>query len=116
MDGGFFFGQAPAETFLLNLEFFLFELNPFGGLGLTDSIVKIVVDQGATSLSEGAGKFSGAKFKKKDEDDEVREAEDKDSAYLAEDRSKEFVIEEVANVAPGHLSCWGGRDFEPTST
>ena len=116
MDGGFFFGQAPAETFLLNLEFFLFELNPFGGLSFADSVVEIVVDQGAASLSEGAGKFSGAKFKKKDEDDEVREAEDKDSAYLAEDRSKEFVIEEVANVAPGHLSSWRGRDLESTSS
>ena len=83
MGGGFFFGQSPAETFLLNLEFFLFELNPFGGLSLADSVVEVVVDQGAASLSEGAGKFSGAKFKKKDEDYEVREAEDKDSAYLA---------------------------------
>ena len=116
MDGGFFFGQAPAETLLLNLEFFLFELNPLRGLSLPDSVVEIVVDQGAASLPEGAGKFSGAKFEKKDEYDEVREAEDKDGAYLAEDRSKEFVIQEVADVAPGHLSCWGGRDLEPTST
>jgi len=83
LGGGFFFGQAPAETFLLNLEFFLFELNPFGGLSLADSVVEVVVDQGAASLSERAGKFSGAKFKKKDEDYEVREAEDKDCAYLA---------------------------------
>ena len=101
---------------MLNLEFFLFELNPFGGLSLADSVVEIMVDQGAAGLSEGAGKFSGAKFKKKDEDNEVRKAEDKDSAYLAEDRSKEFVIQEVADVAPGHLSCWGGRDLESTST
>ena len=64
MDGGFFFGQAPAETFLLNLEFFLFELNPLRGLSFADSVVEIVVDQGAASLSEGAGKFSRAKFKK----------------------------------------------------
>ena len=92
MDGGFFFGQTPAKTFLLNLEFFLFELNPFGGLSFADSVVEIMVDQGAAGLSEGAGKFSGAKFKKKDEDDEVGEAEDKDGSYLAEDRSKEFVI------------------------
>ena len=83
MDGGFFFGQAPAESLLLNLEFFLFKLNPLRGLSLADSVVEIVVDQGAASLPEGAGKFSGAKFKKKDEYDEVREAEDKDSAYLA---------------------------------
>ena len=68
---------------MLNLEFFLFELNPLRGLSLPDSVVEIVVDQGAASLSEGAGKFSGAKFKKKDEDYEVREAEDKDGAYLA---------------------------------
>ncbi len=83
MDGGFFFGQTPAKTFLLNLELFLFKLNPFGGLSLADSVVEVVVDQGAASLSERAGKFSGAKFKKKDEDYEVREAEDKDCAYLA---------------------------------
>ena len=101
---------------MLNLEFFLFELDPFGGLSFSDSVVEIVVDQGAASLSEGAGKFSRAKFKKKDENYEVREAEDKDSAYLAEDRSKEFVIQEVADVATGHLSCWGGRDLESTST
>ena len=116
MDGGFFFGQAPAETLLLNLEFFLFELNPLRGLSLADSVVEIVVDQGAASLSEGAGKFSRAKFKKKDENDEVREAEDKDGPYLAEDWSEEFVIQEVADVAPGHLSSWRGRDFESTST
>ena len=101
---------------MLNLEFFLFELNPFGGLSFADSVVQIVVDQGTASLSESAGKFSGAKFKKKDEYDEVGEAEDKDSAYLAEDRSKEFVIEEVADVAPRHLSGWGRRDLESTST
>jgi hypothetical protein len=116
MDGGFFFGQATAETLLLNFEFFLFELNPLGGLSLADSVVEIVVDQGATSLSKGAGKFSGAKFKKKDEYDEVRETEDKDGPYLAEDWSEEFVIQEVADVAPGHLSSWGRRDLESTST
>jgi hypothetical protein len=55
LDGGFFFGQAPAETFLLNLEFFLFELNSFGGLSFADSVVEIVVDQGAASFPEGAG-------------------------------------------------------------
>ena len=55
MDGGFFFGQAPAETILLNLEFFLFELNPLGGLSFADSVVEIVVDQGAASFPEGAG-------------------------------------------------------------
>ena len=75
-----------------------------------------MVNQGAASLSEGAGKFSGAKFKKKDEYDEVGETEDKDGPYLAEDRSKEFVIQEVADVAPGHLSSWGGRNFESTSS
>jgi len=116
LNSGFFFGQAPAETLLLNLEFFLFELNPLRGLSLADSVVEIVVDQGAASLPEGAGKFSGAKFKKKDEYDEVREAEDKDSAYLAEHWSEEFVIQKVADVAPGHLSCWGGRNLEPTSS
>ena len=97
---------------MFDLEFFLFEFESFGGLGFADSVVEVLIDEGATGFAESAGKFSRTEFKKKDEDYEVRETEDKDGPYLAEDWSEEFVIQKVADVATGHFACRRGGAFE----
>jgi len=110
--GGFFFREAATESFLFDLEFFLFEFESFGGLGFADSVVEVLIDEGATGFAESAGEFSGTEFKKKDENDQVGEAEDEDSADLAKNGSEELIVQEVADVAPGHFACGGGGAFE----
>ncbi len=85
-------------------------------MSFADAVIEIVVDEGAARFSKGAGEFRGAEFKKKHEDDEVREAEDENGADLAEDGGEEFVVEKVADVAARHFSSGGGSDLEPAGT
>ena len=92
--------------------FFLFELEAFGGLGLADFIVEVLIDEGAAGFAEGAGEFGGAEFEEEDEDNEVGESEDEDSADLAEDGGEKFIIEEVPDVAAWHFACGGGSAVE----
>jgi hypothetical protein len=112
MGGSFFFREAATESFLFDLEFFLFEFESFGGLGFADSVVQVLIDEGATSFAESAGKFGGTEFKKKDENDEVGEAEDEDGADLAKNGSEELIVQEVADVPTGHFACGRGGAFE----
>jgi hypothetical protein len=97
---------------LFDLEFFLFEFESFGGLGFADSVVEVLIDEGATGFTESAGKFGGTEFKKKDENDQVGEAEDEDSTDLAKNGSEELIVQEVADVATGHFACGRGGAFE----
>ena len=92
--------------------FFLFEVEAFGGLGLADFVVEILIDEGSTCFAEGAGEFGGAEFEEEDEDDEVGESEDEDGADLAEDGGEKFIIEEVTDVAAWHFACGGGCSIE----
>ena len=104
----FLFGEAAAETFLFDLQLFLLQLDSFGGLGFPDSVVEILVNEGATRFPQGASEFSRAEFKEQDEDNEVGEAEDEDGADLAEDGGEKLIVEEVADIAAGHFSGGGG--------
>ena len=104
----FLFGEAAAETFLFDLQLFLLQLDSFGGLGPADSVVEVLVDEGAAGFAQGASEFSRAEFKEQDEDNEVREAEDEDGADLAEDGGEKLIVEEVADIAAGHFSGGGG--------
>ena len=92
--------------------FFLFELEAFGGLGLADFVVEILIDEGSTCFAEGAGEFGGAELEEEDEHNEVGESEDEDSADLAEDGGEKFIIEEVPDVAAWHFACGGGCSIE----
>ena len=106
----FLFGEAAAETFLFDLQLFLLQLDSFGGLGFSDSVVEILVDEGATRFPKGAGEFGGAEFKEQNEDDEVRESEDEHGPDLAEDGGEKLIVEKVADIAAGHFSGRGGGD------
>ena len=104
----FLFGEAAAETFLFDLQLFLLQLDSFGGLGFADSVVEVLVDEGAPGFAKGASEFGWTEFKEQDEDNEVREAEDEDGADLAEDGGEKLIVEEVADIAAGHFSGGGG--------
>ena len=97
---------------MFDLEFFLFEFESFGGLGFADSVVEVLIDEGATGFAESAGEFSGTEFEKKDENDEVGEAEDENGADLAKNGSEELIVQEVADVATGHFACGRGGAFK----
>ena len=97
---------------MFDLEFFLFEFESFGGLGFADSVIEVLIDEGATGFAESAGEFSRTEFKKKDENDQVGEAEHEDSADLAKNGSEELIVQEVADVAPGHFACGRRGAFE----
>ena len=110
--GGIFFGDAAAEAFLGDFQFFLFKLEAFGGLGLADFIVEILIDEGATCFAEGTCEFGGAEFKKENKDYEVRESEDEDGADLSENGGEKFIVEEISDVAAWHFACGGGCSIE----
>jgi len=106
-------GKSALEALLFDLEFLLFESEPLIGGGLADPVVPILVDDGAAGLPESAGKFRGAEFKEENKNDEVGQAEDKDSTHGAENGGEELVVQEIADVAPGHLAGGGGGSIEP---
>jgi len=81
-------------------------------LGFADSVVEVLIDEGATSFAESAGKFGGTEFEKEDENDEVGEAEDEDGTDLPENGSEELIVQEVADVPTGHFACGRGGAFE----
>ena len=93
---------------MFDFEFLLFEFDAFRRRSLADSIIPVLVDDGSTCLPEGAGEFGGSKLEKKNENHEVGESKDENGSDLAEDGGKEFVVQEVANVAAGHLAGGGG--------
>ena len=86
----------------------MLQLDSFGGLGFADSVVEVLVDEGAPGFAKGASEFGWTEFKEQDEDNEVREAEDEDGADLAEDGGEKLIVEEVADIAAGHFSGGGG--------
>jgi len=89
---------------LLDFDLLLFEFNPFGGIGLPDAVIEVLVHEGTTGFAEGPGEFSGTEFKEKDENNEIGKSEDKNGANLAEDGGDELVVQEIADVATGHFS------------
>ena len=92
----------------MDFDFLLFEFDPLGGIGLADSVVEVLVHEGATGFAEGPGEFGGTEFKEKDENNEIGEAEDENGANLAENGGNKFVVQKIADVAAGHFS-GGGR-------
>jgi hypothetical protein len=93
-----------AETLLLDFDFLLFEFDPFGGIGLPDAVIEVLVHEGATGFTEGPGEFGGTEFKEKDENNEIGKAENKNGTDLTEDGGDELVVHEIPDVAAGHFS------------
>jgi hypothetical protein len=87
-------------------------LEAFGGLGLADLVVEILIDEGSACFPESTGEFGGAEFEKEDKDYEVRESEDEDGADLSEDGGEKFIVEEISDVAAWHFTCGGGSAVE----
>ena len=102
--GSLFFGDLTAETLLLDFDFLLFEFDPFGGIGLPDAVIEVLVHEGAAGFTEGPGEFGGTEFKEKDENNEIGKAENKNGTDLTEDGGDELVVHEIADVAAGHFS------------
>ena len=101
------------ESFVFDFEFLLFQFDALRRRGLTDSIIPVLVDNGSTGFAEGAGQLGGAEFEQKNEDDEIREAEDQNGADLAENGGEEFVVQKIADVASGHFSGGRGSPIQP---
>jgi len=108
----FFFGDLTAEALLLDFDFLLFEFDPFGRIGLADSVIEVLVHEGATGFAERPGEFGGTEFKEENENNEIGEAEDENGADLAEDGGNELVVQEIADVTAGHFSGRGRGAIE----
>ena len=97
---------------MLDFDFLLFEFDPFGGIGLPDAVIEVLVHEGAPGFAEGPGEFSGTEFKEKDENNEIGKAEDENGTDLAEDGGNELVVQEIADVSAGHFSGRGRGAIE----
>jgi len=85
-------------------------------LGLANSVVEVLIDEGTACFTKGTREFRGAEFEEQNENDKIGQAEDENGADLAEDGGEEFVVEEVADIATGHFSSGGGGAFETAGT
>ena len=62
---GLFLGHPALESFLFDFEFLLLELDALGGRSFADSVVPVLVDDGAARLTKGASQLGGTEFEKK---------------------------------------------------
>ena len=97
---------------MLDFDFLLFEFDPFGGIGLPDAVIEVLVHEGATGFAEGPGELGRTEFEEKDENNEIGKTEDENGTDLTEDGGDELVVHEIADVAAGHFSGRGRGAIE----